>query len=231
MTPMKKIKDEIRKEFSARRDALPEADRIEKSEKICSIAKELVSFRHAEVILLYSPIKSEIDVLPIAEYALSKGKAIAFPRCNTEDRTMKFHFVTSLDQLKEGAYGIKEPTEDAPVYDPLEDKRVAVCYVPGLTFDVYGYRLGYGKGYYDKFLADFDGVTLCAAYADLVERALPSEAHDIPVRYLCTERGIESIDFRPLIGPAELSFDGIHLNRRGHRRMAEAVAEFWKRRP
>ena len=56
-----------------------------------------------------------------------------------------------------------------------------------------------------------------AAFADALAR-------------LCTERGIESIDFRPLIGPAELSFDGIHLNRRGHRRMAEAVAEFWKKR-
>ena len=193
MTPMKKIKDEIRKEFSAKRDMLPEAERKEKSEKICSIAKELVSFRHAEVILLYSPIKSEIDVLPIAEYALSKGKAIAFPRCNTEDRTMKFHFVTSLDQLKEGAYGIKEPTEDAPVYDPLEDKRVAVCYVPGLTFDVYGYRLGYGKGYYDKFLNSYSGCTIGVTYTELIAPSLPRGKFDIPCNIMLTEKGVKPV--------------------------------------
>jgi 5-formyltetrahydrofolate cyclo-ligase len=190
---MKKIKDEIRKEFSAKRDAISEAERIEKSEKICSIAKELVSFRHAEVILLYSPIKSEIDVLPIAEYALSKGKAIAFPRCNTEDRTMKFHFVTSLDQLKEGAYGIKEPTEDAPVYDPEEDKRVAVCYVPGLTFDVYGYRLGYGKGYYDKFMDAFKGSTIGVAYTSQILPALPKGRFDKHCDALITEKGIKPL--------------------------------------
>ena len=193
MTPMKKIKDEIRKEFSAKRDALPEADRIEKSEKICSIAKELVSFRHAEVILLYSPIKSEIDVLPIAEYALSKGKAIAFPRCNTEDRTMKFHFITSLDQLKEGAYGIKEPTQDAPVYDPLEDKRVAVCYVPGLTFDVYGYRLGYGKGYYDKFMHIFNGCSIGIIHSDFIVKSLPKGKYDCHCDVLLTEKGAKCI--------------------------------------
>ena len=172
---MKKIKDEIRKEFSARRDALPEADRIEKSEKICSIAKELVSFRHAEVILLYSPIKSEIDVLPIAEYALSKGKAIAFPRCNTEDRTMKFHFVTSLDQLKEGAYGIK------------------VCYVPGLTFDVYGYRLGYGKGYYDKFMHIFNGCSIGIIHSDFIVKSLPKGKYDCHCDVLLTEKGAKCI--------------------------------------
>ena len=189
MTPMKKIKDEIRREFSAKRDALTESERAEKSAKICETAKNLVSFRHAEVILLYSPIKSEIDVLPIAEYALSKGKAIAFPRCNKEDRTMKFHFVASLDELETGAYGIKEPSEDAPVYDPEEDKRVAVCYVPGLTFDIYGYRLGYGKGYYDKFMHTFNGCSIGIIHSDFIVKSLPKGKYDCHCDVLLTENG------------------------------------------
>lgn len=193
MTPIKKVKDEIRQEFSTKRDALSPEIRAEKSNKICQSAKELISFRHAEVILLYSPIKSEIDVLPIAEAALKKGKAIAFPKCNKEDRTMKFHFVTSLDQLEVGAYGIKEPREDAPVYDPESDKRVAVCYVPGLTFDIFGYRLGYGKGYYDKFMHVFGGCTIGIIYNDFIVKSLPKGKYDCHCDILLTENGAKCI--------------------------------------
>ena len=193
MTPIKKIKDEIRREFSAKRDALDISVRAEKSNKICNTAKELISFRHAEIILLYSPIKSEIDVLPIARAALERGKAIAFPRCNKEDRTMKFHFVTSLDELETGAYGIKEPREDAPVYDPENDTRVAICYVPGLTFDVYGYRLGYGKGYYDKFMHVFKGCTIGIILNDFIVKSLPKGKYDCHCDILLTENGAKPI--------------------------------------
>ena len=193
MTPIKKVKDEIRREFSAKRDALDASVRAEKSDKICNTAKELISFRHAEIILLYSPIKSEIDVLPIAREALERGKSIAFPRCNKDDRTMKFHFVTSLDQLETGAYGIKEPREDAPVYDPENDTRVAVCYVPGLTFDVYGYRLGYGKGYYDKFMHNFKGCTIGIILNDFIVRSLPKGKYDCHCDILLTENGAKPI--------------------------------------
>ena len=96
MTPIKKVKDEIRREYAAKRDALSMDVRAQRSAKICNTAMNLISFRHAEIVLLYAPIKSEIDVIPLALAALEKGKAVAFPRCNKEDRTMKFHFVTSL---------------------------------------------------------------------------------------------------------------------------------------
>jgi len=193
LTPIKKVKDEIRREFSAKRDALDLSVRSEKSDKICKCAKELISFRHAEIILLYYPIKSEIDVLPIARAALERGKAIAFPKCNKEDRTMKFHFVSSIDELELGAYGIMEPREDAPIYDPENDTRVAVCYVPGLTFDVFGYRLGYGKGYYDKFMHVFKGCTIGIILNDLIVKSLPKGKYDCHCDILLTENGAKPI--------------------------------------
>ena len=193
MTPIKRVKDEIRKEFSAKRDDIPLDIRTLSSDKICRSAVNLISFRHAEIILLYAPIKSEIDVMPIAMEAFKRGKAVAFPKCNTEDKTMKFHFVSSIDELEVCAYGIREPLEDAPIYDPTTDTRVAICYVPGLTFDIYGYRLGYGKGYYDKFMNLFNGCTIGITYSDFIVPSLPKGRFDRHCDILLTEHGAKAI--------------------------------------
>ena len=152
MTPIKREKDAIRKDCSDRRNAIDKELHASMDKKICDAAISLVSFRYADIILLYAPIKSEIDVMPIFREAIKRGKRVAFPKCNMEERTMKFHFVESEEDLAPCAYGIREPREDLPVFDPKEATGSAVCYVPGLAFDAYGYRLGYGKGYYDKFM-------------------------------------------------------------------------------
>lgn len=193
MTPIKREKDAIRKEFSKRRDDIDICERQARSEKICKLATSLVSFRHADIILMYAPIKSEIDVMPIFEEALEKGKRVAFPKCNVEERTMKFHFVTSKDDLEPCAYGIREPKEHLEVYDPETTQGVAVCYVPGLAFDVYGYRLGYGKGYYDKFMNKFGGCTIGLVYSEFIINSLPKGRFDCHCDIMLTEKGIKPI--------------------------------------
>jgi len=193
MTPIKREKDAIRKEFSKKRDEIDIKEREARSNKICTLAESLVSFRHADIILMYAPIKSEIDVMPIFREAIAKGKKVAFPRCNVEERTMKFHFVTSEDDLSPCAYGIREPREDLPVYDPESTKGVAICYVPGLAFDVYGYRLGYGKGYYDKFMHKFNGCTIGLVYSEFVVNALPKGRFDCHCDIMLTEKGIKQL--------------------------------------
>jgi 5-formyltetrahydrofolate cyclo-ligase len=193
MTPIKKEKDAIRKEFSKIRDEMDVSIRNARSEKICQLATSLVSFRHADIILMYAPIKSEIDVMPIFREALEKGKKVAFPKCNTEERTMKFHFVECEDDLSPCAYGIREPKEELPVYDPEETKGVAVCYVPGLAFDEYGYRLGYGKGYYDKFMNKFTGCTIGVVYSELITKTLPKGRFDKHCDIMLTEKGVKPL--------------------------------------
>ena len=76
MTPIKKEKDAIRKECSDRRNAIEKNEHIARDEKICSLATSLVSFKYADTILLYAPIKSEIDVIPIFHEAINKGKKV-----------------------------------------------------------------------------------------------------------------------------------------------------------
>ena len=193
ITPIKRAKDIIRQESSARRDALSIEERASRSARICEFAEGLVSFRHADIVLLYAPIKSEIDVMPIAVSALEKGKKVAFPRCDKETRTMKFHFITSFDDFEIGAYGIREPKEELPIFDPKDPQGVAVCFLPGLAFDAYGYRLGYGKGYYDKFLNSYSGCTIGVTYTELIGDPLPKGKFDIPCNIMLTEKGVKAI--------------------------------------
>ncbi|MBO5286494.1 MAG: 5-formyltetrahydrofolate cyclo-ligase [Clostridia bacterium] len=193
MTPIKREKDAIRKECSDKRNAIDKETHQAYDQKICDVATSLVSFRHADVILLYAPIKSEIDVMPIFKIAKEKGKKVAFPRCNVEERTMKFHFVESLEELSPCAYGIREPSEDAPIYDPATSREGVVCFVPGLAFDIHGYRLGYGKGYYDKFMCSFNGCTIGIVYSDFILKSLPKGRFDKHCDIMLTEKGIQQI--------------------------------------
>ena len=193
ITPIKRAKDLIRSEFSARRDALSAEERAARSAKICECAKGLVSYKHAEIVLLYAPIKSEIDVFPLAFDALEKGKRVAFPRCNKEERTMKFHFISSADDFEIGAYGIREPKQELPTYEPENESGVVICFLPGLAFDAFGYRLGYGKGYYDKFLHTYRGSTIGVTYTELIAPSLPKGRFDISCNIMLTEKGVKPV--------------------------------------
>ena len=193
MTPIKKEKDAIRKACAERRDSMTSEEHFELDSKIVNTAVNLVSFRHADIILLYAPIKSEIDVMPIFTIAKEKGKKVAFPKCNMEERTMTFHFVESLDDLEPCAYGIREPKAELEIYDPETTQGSTLCFVPGLAFDVYGYRLGYGKGYYDKFMNKFIGSTIGLAYTHQILPSLPKGKYDKHCDVLITEKGIKTL--------------------------------------
>ncbi len=147
-------------------------------------------FGNASMLLLYAPMEGEINLLPLARLARESGIPIAFPRSHTKDCTLTFHILTPDARLSRGAYGIAEPPADAPLCVP--DER-ALCILPGLSFDRDGNRLGYGKGYYDRFLESFPGVTLGAVYASLVLRTVPTDAHDRRVAYLVTEQELLEI--------------------------------------
>ena len=144
-------------------------------------------FQNASMLLIYAPIENEINLLPLAHAARKKGMPIAFPRCNKETNTMQFFILPEGQKLSPGAYGIPEPPADAIICRP--DER-ALCIVPALSYDLSGNRIGYGKGYYDRYLATFPGIAVGAAYATMLLKSVPTEPHDLPVDWLVTERGI-----------------------------------------
>ncbi len=111
----------------------------------------------------------EIQTDGILHRALAEGKALYLPRCLDDAGQMAFYRVQALEELESGSFGVREPSLAAPQYNMDLDGQ-ALCLVPGLCFDNKGYRLGYGKGYYDRFLAKFRGVTLGLCYNDFLQR-------------------------------------------------------------
>ncbi len=170
---------------------MPMEERHRRDEAICRVAEGLVSFRYAEYVLLYAATEGEIDVNAIALSALEKGKKVCFPRCDKKSHTMTYHIVTSLDQLAVDSYGILEPAEEAPLYEPERDTGAAVCFVPGLVYDKAGYRLGYGKGFYDRYLSAFSGCTIGVVYSDYILPTVPRGRFDVSVDILLTEKGVK----------------------------------------
>ncbi len=196
MNIIKKEKDELRKNYLEARDAMDREVKKERDAAICKCAQNLVSFRFAEFVLLYAALENEIDVSPLAEAAFAAGKKVAFPRSDKETHTMRYHFVNSLDELHRDTYGILEPPVDAPVYDPEHENGSAVCFVPGLLYDKSGFRLGYGKGFYDRYLSAFSGGKIGVIYSDYILPSVPRGRYDVSVDILLTEKGVKTVSER-----------------------------------
>ena len=186
---IKKQKDDIREVYKQRRLEMSIEERQRRDEAICRAAESLVSFRYAEYVLLYAATQGEIDVYSVAKTALEKGKKVLFPRCDKKTHTMKYHSVKSLDELVPDSYGICEPPEENPIYDLENQKGSAVCFVPGLVYDKAGFRLGYGKGFYDRYLSGFSGCTIGVVYSDYILNEVPRGRFDVSVDILLTEKG------------------------------------------
>ena len=179
-------KRELRREYRARRRALSPEDRAAWDHALCETTVSLPCFTEAKTLLAYYPLSDEPNLLNVVTRALHMGKTVAFPVCDVETSTMVFRVVSSLEELAEGAFGIHEPTEACPV---LSDFDGALCLVPALCFDRRGFRIGYGKGYYDRFLSAHPVQTVGATYDALIADSLPTEPTDRSVSILITERG------------------------------------------
>lgn len=187
----KKEKDDIRAAYSQKRKAIPDNIKRELDSAVCRAAVNMASFRYADIVLLYAATHDEINIDEIANEALKRGKKIAYPRCNKETHTMTYHYVSSLSELSPDSYGINEPPKDAPVYTPESDTATALCFVPGLVYDKAGYRIGYGKGFYDRYLSSFSGCSIGVVYSDSILPAVPRGRYDVSVDILLTEKGVK----------------------------------------
>ncbi|MBP5294071.1 MAG: 5-formyltetrahydrofolate cyclo-ligase [Clostridia bacterium] len=155
----------LRSRFLEIRSSIPKARKDAYDAFLCRRVSETNAFRDASSLLLYYPIGSEPDLLSLAEQALAQGIPVGFPRCR--DGVMRFYAVPSLDEknFETGDYlNIPEPLELGSELIP--DART-LCIVPALSFDPDGCRLGYGGGYYDRYLASHDPISIGCAYPEL----------------------------------------------------------------
>ncbi len=189
---MKAVKQEIRANFKKKRREIPVDKKRENDRAIRERIESLPAYRRAACLLCYVSLPDEVDTLALIEDALTEGKMVCVPVSLEETHTVDFYQITSLDELKPGTYGVLEPV-------PGKAKKVtwfprpSVCIVPGLVFDREGFRLGYGKGYYDRFLQRFRGVKIGVCYKELTVELLPHGYYDRPVDWLISEDGAKKI--------------------------------------
>ena len=193
MSYIREVKNKIRETYRQRRRALTPEQKAAYDQRIVKNITNLASYRFAEVILAYHPLEDEIDIRPLLESALAAGKKVALPLCS-QGGNMDFYFITSLSELEDGSFGLKEPSPTAEKYDRT-DKRQALMIIPALVYDSLGFRLGYGRGYYDRYVNGFVGVKAGLSYECCMQKSpLPRGRFDCAVDYVVTEKGVKLIE-------------------------------------
>ena len=177
------IKKQLRKTAKDLRSKITDDVARKMSECACRRLIECEEFDLADILLIYYPIKNEISPLPLIEAARTRGKHVAFPLCVKEQNTLTFKFA-DVTELVRSDFGLFEPQKNAESAEPTEK---TLCIVPALMFSKNGIRLGYGGGYYDRFLKDFSGKKIGLSYSSLLVDKLDREEHDIPLDMIITE--------------------------------------------
>lgn len=173
-------KKELRTELLQRRKAMDKNTMQKLDGAIYNNIVQLPQLKSAQNILCYISTEIEVGTRQLISALLDEGKNVFAPRCKGKE--MRFFRLNSLDDAKTGAFGIPEPVGD----DEIIDFSGTICIVPALMFDKKGYRLGYGGGYYDRFLREYSGTSIGICYNDFIG-TVPREEHDLPVDILVTE--------------------------------------------
>ncbi|MCQ2797574.1 MAG: 5-formyltetrahydrofolate cyclo-ligase [Bacilli bacterium] len=166
-------KIEARRHFKQLRRAVVD----KQSKSFLILEKVFPLIEDKETICLYYPLNDEVDTKPLIEKLLTMGKKVGLPA--TKDDSIEFYLISSLRSLKsnEKHRFLKEPMEDETQKIPPNDIDVIIC--PGIAFDKTLHRLGYGGGYYDKYLKSLNCLKIGICFKELYADEIPYEAHDV----------------------------------------------------
>ena len=169
-------KSALRGQIRAQKRAMSPELIEEKSRRLGELFVASEAYRNAKTIYGYMPYNQEVRTTPMLEQALKDGKRVAIPKCYGDE--MRFIYMEDLSKVEKGYANIPEPIAD----EPIADDETALVLMPGLAFDPQGNRMGYGGGFYDKFLAaEPNHPTLALCYDFQMLEHLDTEDHDIPV--------------------------------------------------
>ena len=169
-------KQDLRAAVRQRKKAMTLEDIASRSELLCQKVLQSKAYLSAATVYGYLPFNQEVDLLPLLRQAMADSKQVALPKCRGTE--MRFILMSDLSRVRRSAIGAPEPLDDSPVAsDPA-----ALVIVPGVVFDRQGHRIGYGGGYYDRFLAtEPNHPTIALCYSFQLTDHLETESHDIPV--------------------------------------------------
>lgn len=169
-------KKQLRAVIREKKRAMTEEQITQASAHLGELFAASEAYKTAKTIYGYLPYNQEVRTVPMLKKAIQDGKRVAVPKVYGDD--MKFIYITDFSQVEKGYAGIPEPTAD----EPVADDKTALVLMPGLAFDEEGHRIGYGGGFYDRFLAEEPNhPTLALCYAFQMLPKLETEEFDIPV--------------------------------------------------
>lgn len=178
----------LRKEMLGR---LKELNKPEHEQRSYEIARKLYQsplWLQAKTIGITVSNPPEADTWQIIRKAWEEGKRVAVPKCNPKTKEMVFRDLDRFSDLESVYYGLWEPIEAKT--EEVSGEKIDTLIVPGVAYMKNGYRLGFGGGYYDRFLESYKGNTISLAFAFQVIKSLPVEEHDRPVEMIITDEQI-----------------------------------------
>lgn len=185
-------KKHIRQEVLRQRDALTGEERSSKSRRILEYVREMEAYRKSRVLLVYASYRSEVETLPLIRHALEEGKLVYCPKVEQEGQ-MNFYRISSIEDLKEGYRGIPEPeaVQELLYCGQEYSAEDTLMILPGAVFDRERNRIGYGKGYYDRYLEQYPDMECMALCFDCqIREHLPAEEHDRKPGQIISESGV-----------------------------------------
>lgn len=179
-------KQELRKLVRLQVSGLNHEYCIQADQAICQVVTGLDEYHKAVTVFIFVGTEGEINTRPIITHALEHGKQVAVPKCISKG-VMEAYLIDSLEDLEDGSYGIQEPRNDAVRIQPEE---IDLAVIPCCTCSQTGRRLGYGGGYYDRYLGRVAGVKAVICRDRIMRDDIPVEEHDQAVDMVISEAGI-----------------------------------------
>jgi len=177
-------KKDIRNRILAVRESMSEAEWAQKSEYIIEQLTSHPWFQEAEDVYCYVNYRNEVNTRDFIETCWRLGKKVAVPKICADE--MRFYYIQNFADLNEGFRGILEPNILAPA-----TKENALIIMPGAVFDIYRNRIGYGRGFYDRFLSNYKfSHTIALAFSNQIVSQIPTQSHDWKPEIVITEEKI-----------------------------------------
>jgi 5-formyltetrahydrofolate cyclo-ligase len=181
------MKNSLCRDLIENRKKISKSEVLEKSELIKNRLFEMKDFQQALTILFYVSYDNEVYTRDMIKESIKLGKNVIVPKSDKENRKLILSKLNNWEDLVKGAYGILEPKE----IDPISIDKIDLIIVPGVGFDKQGRRIGHGKGYYDNLLRNSKKtIHIGLAFEFQIVEKIPTEAHDVPVQKIITEKRV-----------------------------------------